>query len=104
MFLQVRAALFHFNQHDGLPDVIGESGATAIFLVFADAEFRRAAHIETTGLAESLEEAVEEDLRLAFFVARDVRLTPRVEFRKFFPARHGAEFARENLWRQCRGG
>jgi len=49
----------------------------------------RAAHVKTAGLTEGLEEAIQEDLRLTFFVAGDVFLTPRGEFGEFFPARHG---------------
>ena len=45
--------------------------------------------IAAAGLTEGLKEPVEEDLRLAFFVAGDVLLTPRGEFGEFFPARHG---------------
>jgi len=51
MPLQILAALFHFHQHDGFPDVIGKDGAAAIFAGFADAEFGMAAHVETAGLA-----------------------------------------------------
>jgi hypothetical protein len=36
--------------------------------------------IETTGLTEGLKETVEEDLRLALFVARDVLLAPGGKF------------------------
>ncbi len=55
---------------------------------FADAELGGAANIEAAGLAEALKEAVEEDLRLAFFVAGDVLLAPGDEFGKFFPVGH----------------
>ena len=48
-----------------------------------------ATHVKTAGLTEGLEEAIQEDLRLTFFVARDVFLTPRGKFGEFFPARHG---------------
>jgi hypothetical protein len=40
-------------------------------------------------LDASLEEAIQEDLRLTLFVARDVFLTPRGELSEFIPARHG---------------
>ena len=30
MFLEVLAALFHFDQHDGFPDQIGEGGAATV--------------------------------------------------------------------------
>ena len=55
---------------------------------FADTEFGRAAYIETAGLAEALEETIEENLGLTFFIAGDVLLTPRNEFSEFFGARH----------------
>jgi hypothetical protein len=45
--------------------------------------------VETAGLAERLKEAVEEDLRLSLFVARDVFLTPGGELGKFVGIRHG---------------
>ena len=83
------AAWASFN---GFPDVIGEGRAAAVFAVFAGfagAKLGRAAHVEAAGLTKGLKEAVEEDLRLALFVARDVRLAPRGEFREFVPARHG---------------
>ena len=89
MFLEILAALLHFHQHDGFPDVIGERRAAAVLVGFADAKFGRAPHVETTGLAKGLKEPVEEDFRLAFFVARDVLLAPRGEFGEFVPARHG---------------
>jgi hypothetical protein len=53
--------------------------------------------VEHTALAKSLEEAVEEDLRLTLFVARDVFLTPRDEFHEFFPARHDGQVCAEDL-------
>jgi hypothetical protein len=40
-------------------------------------------------LAEGLKEAVEEDLRLSFFIPGDVRVAPGGEISEFFPARHG---------------
>ncbi len=89
MFLEILAALFHFDEHDGFPDVIGEGRPTAVFVGFADAEFRRATYIKRTALAEGLEEAVEEDLRLALFIAGDVIRAPCGEFEESFPARHG---------------
>ncbi len=60
------AALFHFDDLDGFPDVISERRAAAVFIGFADAEFRLSANIERTGLTEGLKETVEEDLRLTF--------------------------------------
>jgi hypothetical protein len=81
MLLQVRAAVFHFDEHDGFPDVIGERRAAAVFISFADAEFRLPANVERAWLAEGLEKAVEEDLRLALFVAGDVFPTPCDEIR-----------------------
>jgi len=64
----------------------GERRAAAVFIGFADAEFRVAAHIETTGLAKTLEEPVAKDLRLTLFVAGSVFLSPPDEFSEFFPA------------------
>src|ERR1017187_10477931 len=31
VLLQIRAALFHFHQHDGFPNKVGESGAAGVF-------------------------------------------------------------------------
>lgn len=45
-----------------------------------------------------MKETVEENLRLALFVAGDVFLTPCDEFQQIFPARHG-EFLHEAHWR-----
>jgi hypothetical protein len=53
-------------------------------------------------LDASLEEAVEEDLRLTFFVTRDVFLTPRGEFSEFYPIQHGATLAPSRYGRQAR--
>ena len=88
MLLQIHAALFHFDEDDGFPNVIGESGAAAVVFGFPDAEFGGTANIEATGLAEALEKAIEEDLGLAFFVAGDVLLAPGDEFGEFFPVGH----------------
>lgn len=97
MLLQIRAALLHFDEHDGFPDVIGEGGAAAVLVGFADAELGRTADVKTAGLTKRLEEAVEEDLRLAFFVARDVLRAPGGELAQSVGIRHGrflAELAR----------
>ena len=80
MLLQIHAALFHFDEDDGFPDVIGEGGAAAVFVGFADAEFGGA-----TGRLKVGELRVE---GLAFFVAGDVLLAPGDEFGEFFPVGH----------------
>ena len=49
-----------------------------------------AAGFEDAGVAEGLEEAVEVDLGLAFFVAGDVVADPGDEMSKLFLSRHGA--------------
>ncbi len=46
MFLEIFAALFHFDEHDRFPDVIGKGSAAAVFGGFADAEFSGAANVE----------------------------------------------------------
>ena len=97
MFLQIRAALFHFNQHDWFPDKIGESGAAS---VFDHAEFQCSPDFFQPGVAKRLKKAVEVKLGFALFVASDVFRTPSDEFRKFCPVRHGAQFAREIYQRQ----
>jgi hypothetical protein len=89
VLLQIDATLFHFDEDDGFPNVIREGGAAAVFVGFADAEFGGAADIEAAGLAKALEEAIQEYLGLAFFVAGDVLLAPGDEFGEFFPVGHG---------------
>jgi len=98
MLLEVLPALFHFDEHDGFPDIIGEGRAPAVFVGFADAEFGRAARVETAGLAEGLKEPVEKDLRLPLFVARDVFLTPGGECSEFIGIRH-APFVTQSVCR-----
>jgi len=83
---EIHAALFHLDEDDGPPHVVGEAGAAAVFAGLANAALGFAADIERAGVAESLEEAVEEDLRLAFFVAGDVRGSPRGEGGQFVHA------------------
>ena len=95
-------AHFHFNRHGGFPEVTGEGGAAAVVTGFVDAEFRGAADIQATGLAERLKEPIQENLRLHFFVGGEVLLAPRSAISKFFPARHGGKSARENCRRQFR--
>jgi hypothetical protein len=56
----------------------------------ADAELGFAAYFEEAALAEGLEEAIEEDLRLAFFVTRHVVARPLDEGGKaLFAEGHG---------------
>lgn len=55
-------------------------GAAAIFLGFANAEFGLAADFEGAFAAKGLEEAVEEELGFAFFIAGDVGGGPSDEF------------------------
>ena len=71
MALEIGAAFFHFDEYEGLPDEVGEGGAAAVFLGFADAELGFAG-FEDAFLGEGLEQAVEKDLGFAFFVAGDV--------------------------------
>ena len=68
MLLEIFAALFHFDEHDGFPYQIGEGSAGPVSLRHA-ASPRSAARFLDAALAERLKEAVEEDLRLTFFVA-----------------------------------
>jgi len=93
MALEVFAALFHFDEHDGFPDVIRKGNAAAILIGFADAELGLPAYVERAGLAKGLKEPVEEDLRLTLLVAGDVFGASRGEFGEFFPARHGGALA-----------
>ena len=88
-------ALFHLDEDDGLPDVIGEAGAAAVLGGLANAELGLAADIERAAVAEGLHQAVEEDLRLAFFVAGEVGCGPGGEF-----SRAGAGM-RSGEWRDA---
>jgi len=74
---EASAAFFHFDEDFGFPDEVGEGGAA--FGVF-DAEFEGCAGFFDAALAEGAEEAVEEDLGFAFFVAFDVLGGPGGEF------------------------
>jgi hypothetical protein len=73
---EVGPALLHLDEDEGLPDLIGESGAAAVFFGLANAELGFAADFEEAALAEGTEEAVEEVLRLALFVTRHVIARP----------------------------
>ena len=83
-----------FDEHDGGPNVIGKSRAAAVFVGLAQAEF---GDVQRVALTEGLEDAVEEDLHLTFFVAGDVLLTPRGESGEFFPAQQGEFLHKANL-------
>ena len=89
MFLKIFAALFHFDEHDRFPDVIGERSAAAILGRFQNAKFRRAADVKRAVETEGLKQPVEKDLHLAFFVAGDVFLIPAYKRGKLFGVRHG---------------
>jgi len=52
-------------------------------------------------LDASLKEAIQEDLRPTLFVVRDVFLTPRDKFSKFYPIRHGETLAPRRHCRQA---
>jgi len=80
------AALFHFDEHDGLPDVIGKAGAATVLCGLTDAKSGGTAHVQAAGQTESLEKTVEEYLGLAFLVTRDVPLRPGKKLPKFFLA------------------
>ena len=89
MALEVHATLLHLEQDTRLPDQVGESSATVVFASLADAEFGLAANFEETGMAKGLEQAVEEDLRLALLVPGDVVLRPADKLSESFLTRHG---------------
>ena len=94
--LEVHAAPLHFEQDDGFPDEIGKGGAAAVLGGLADAEFGLAADIEDARVAERLEQAVQEDLGLALFIAGDVLLRPADKLSQFFLTRHeGCSTGRE---------
>src|SRR5262249_26219336 len=56
MSLEILTALLHFDEYNGFPNVVGKGRATAVFIGFADAEFRFAAYIQGARLAESLKQ------------------------------------------------
>ena len=71
------------------PWVLLEFRADDVLGGFGQAAFGVVAYVERDGLTEGLEEPVQEDLRLALFVAGDVFVAPSDEFGEFVPARHG---------------
>lgn len=83
---EVFAAFFHFDEDDGLPDVIGEAGAAPVFVGLLNAKLGLAADLQQAALAEGLQEAVEKNLCFALLVAGDVLLHPIVEISKAFGA------------------
>jgi len=58
MFGEVCAAFLHLDEHDWLPDVIGEGSAAAVFGRLADAHLGGAADVERASLAERAEEVI----------------------------------------------
>jgi hypothetical protein len=70
------AAFFHLDEDERLPDVVGEGDCGAGLAAVADAELGGPADVEEASVAQGLDEAVEVDLRLAFFVAGDVPAGP----------------------------
>jgi hypothetical protein len=89
VLLQVRAAPFHLDQYDRFPDQIGEGDAALVGLGHAHFEGGPGGS-EAIGPAEGLEQMIQEDLRLALFVAGEVLLAPADELGEFLGARHGA--------------
>ena len=86
--LEVHAALLHFEQDDGFPNEIGKGSAAAVLGGLADAKFDLATDIEDARMAERLEQAVQEDLGLALFIAGDVLLRLADKLSQFFLTRH----------------
>ena len=72
VLLEVRAALLHLDEDDGLPDEVGEGGAAAVFARPCGRGIRAWPPTSRTPAGRRPEEAVEEDLGLALFVAGDV--------------------------------
>ncbi len=99
---QVLAAAFHLDQHDRLPDQIGEGGAAGVGLL--DPLLADGPRLFDTLEPERLKEAVEEDLGLALLVAGDVLLDPGGEvgellfacFVHLRGAKHGVQARRLN--------
>jgi hypothetical protein len=59
MPLEVGAALFHFDQHDRLPDVICKRYSAAIFVRLANPKLCNASNIFAASLAHGLKKTVE---------------------------------------------
>ncbi len=74
---QVLAAALHFDQHDRLPNQVGEGGAAGVGLL--DALLANGPGLLDPLEAERLEKAVQEDLGLALLVADDVLVDPNDE-------------------------
>jgi len=68
MAFEFLAAFLHFQQKERPPEEVGEAGGLAL----VDAVFEIAACLEDARVAERLEEAFTEDLRLALFIAGQV--------------------------------
>lgn len=89
MFLEIFAALFHFDEHDRFPNVIGEGSSAAVFGRFQHTKFRRATNVEGARLNRSLERVGREKLAPDLFVASDAALIPINERARLFVVRHG---------------
>jgi hypothetical protein len=68
---QIRAALFHFDQHAGLPHQVGEA-SFALFAALVDALFVGGPGFDRPPMAKGPKEAVEKGLGLAFFIPRQM--------------------------------
>ena len=88
MFLEIFAALFHFDEHDWFPDVIGEGRAPPSSLDL-QMQFRCAADLVGTPRDGRTKQSVKEDLPSPFFIAGDAALIPFNERGKLFGVRHG---------------
>ena len=88
MLGEIDATLFHFDEDDGFPDQIGKGGAAAVFF---DPVLAGGSGFFEAGMTEGTKQVVEENLRLAFFVAGNVGSTPVDEGFQL-------DFARGHAW------
>lgn len=91
VLLKVFAALFHFDEDNGLPNQIGKRSSAAILSRFANADFEVAANIKNTRVVKRLKEAFEKNLCLPFFVAGDAFAAPFDEVSEFLRVRHSRQ-------------
>ena len=96
MLGEINATLFHFDEDDGFPDQIGKGGAAAVFF---DAVLAGGSRFFEAGMTEGAKQVIEENLRLAFFVAGNVGGTPVDEgFQLDFARVHGWALSLKAVW------
>lgn len=86
-------ALFYFDVHDWFSDIIGEGSSAAVRQISTREIQESLRHRERVAETEALEQSVEKNLRLVFFIAVTQRLNQSTK-EELFGARYD-EFLRE---------